>query len=158
MQPTQQDSETRALLVCSPGGHLMQMLALQPAWRDLPHTWVTLPAADTLALLASENVVFAHSPTNRNIKNLLRNLLLAQRVVRHQRPQVILSTGAGVTVPFFFFGKLTGARLVYVESLTRVTEISLTGKLVYRLCNRFFVQWPDAAAVRRRIEFAGRVL
>jgi beta-1,4-N-acetylglucosaminyltransferase len=145
------------MLVCSPGGHLMQMLALEPAWRDLERVWVTLPAADTKTLLASEDAIFAHSPTNRSLKNLVRNFVLAVRVLVTRRPDVILSTGGGVTVPFFLVGKLTGARLVYVESLTRVTGPSLSGKLVYALSDRFFVQWPEAAT-RSRMEFAGRVL
>lgn len=135
----------------------MQLLALKPAWRDFPRTFVTLPAADTNLLLRCESTVFAHGPTNRSITKLVRNLVLAVRVVRRERPDAILSTGAGLAVPFFLVGKLFGARLVYVESLTRVTGPSLTGRLVYRLATRFFVQWPDAAT-RPRMEFAGRVL
>lgn len=135
----------------------MQMLALEPAWRDLERVWVTLPAADTRALLASEDAIFAHSPTNRSLKKLVLNFVLAVQVVVRRRPDVILSTGGGVTVPFFLVGKLIGARLIYVESLTRVTGPSLSGKLVYFLSDRFFVQWPEAAT-RSRMEFAGRVL
>ena len=135
----------------------MQMLALKSAWQDLPHIWVTLRAADTQAVLQGECTIFAHGPTNRNIKNLLRNLPLSFAVMRRHRPDVLLSTGGGVTVPLFLIGKLMGARLVYVESITRVDEPSLSGKLVYPLVDRFFVQWPEAAT-RRRMEFAGRLL
>jgi UDP-N-acetylglucosamine:LPS N-acetylglucosamine transferase len=71
---------------------------------------------------------------------------------------VILSTGAGLAVPFFLVGKLLGIRLVYVESVTRIETISLTGRLVYRLADRFFVQWPEAARRLPRAEFAGAVL
>jgi UDP-N-acetylglucosamine:LPS N-acetylglucosamine transferase len=135
----------------------MQMLALEAAWGDMSRTWVTLPAADTRTLLAGETTVFGHSPTNRNVPNLVRNFLLAIRVVRTERPDVILSTGAGVAVPFFVVGKLLGARLVYVESVTRTARLSLTGRLLYRLCSRFFVQWPEAIS-RPGMTFAGRVM
>jgi beta-1,4-N-acetylglucosaminyltransferase len=145
------------MLACSPGGHLMQMLALRSAWKDLPRIWVTLRAADTETLLQGERTIFAHGPTSRNIKNLLRNLRLSVAVMRSHRPDVLLSTGGGVTVPLFLIGKLMGVRLVYVESLTRVDGPSLSGMLVYPLVDRFFVQWPEAVT-RPRMEFVGRLL
>ncbi len=149
--------EPRVMLVCCQGGHFMQMLALKSAWGDLPHMWFTTRAADTEALLRDQRAVYAHVPTARNIKNMFRNLWLAARTIRRHRPDVLLSTGGGVTFPVFVVGKLAGARLIYVESLTRVDGPSLTGRLVYRLVDRFFVQWPEAAT-RPRMEFVGSLL
>lgn len=148
----------RVLLVCSPGGHLQQMLALEPAWRGMDRAWVTLPGADVGYLLADEDVTLGHGPTNRSIRRLVLNLGLAWRLLRRDRPDAILSTGAGLAVPFFLVGKLLGIRLVYVESVTRTETISLSGRLVYRLADRFFVQWPQAAEGRRRAVYAGSVL
>jgi UDP-N-acetylglucosamine:LPS N-acetylglucosamine transferase len=147
----------RVLLVASPGGHLLQMLALRPAWADLERTWVTLDAADTRALLTDEDVVLAHGPTTRNVPNALRNLRLADRIMRRRRPDAILSTGAALAVPFFLAGRAHGARLVYVESLARVEGLALSGRLVLPLADRFFVQWPEATR-RRKAVFAGSVL
>jgi UDP-N-acetylglucosamine:LPS N-acetylglucosamine transferase len=148
----------KVLLVCSAGGHLQQMLALEPAWRGMERSWVTLQGADSAYLLADEQATLGYGPTNRSLKNLVRNLGLAWRVLRRARPDAILSTGAGLAVPFFLVGKLLGIRLVYVESVTRTETISLSGRLVYRLADRFFVQWPRAAEGRRRAEYAGAVL
>jgi UDP-N-acetylglucosamine:LPS N-acetylglucosamine transferase len=133
------------------------MLSLEPAWRDVRRTWVTLQAPDVDHLLAGEEVVTAHGPTNRSVGNLLRNLPLAWRVVRRGKADVILSTGAGLAVPFFVVGKLLRRRLVYVESLTRTETVSLTGRLVYPLADEFFVQWPRAAR-RARMRYEGSVL
>ncbi|MEX1140866.1 MAG: PssD/Cps14F family polysaccharide biosynthesis glycosyltransferase [Thermoleophilaceae bacterium] len=148
----------KLMLVCSPGGHLQQMLALEPAWRGSRRTWVTLPSADVGYLLADEHVVHGRGPTNRSIVNLLRNLRLAWSVIRAERPDAILSTGAGLAVPFFIVGKVLRRRLVYVESVTRIETISLSGRLVYRLADRFFVQWPEAAARLARADYQGSVL
>jgi beta-1,4-N-acetylglucosaminyltransferase len=147
----------RVLLVSSAGGHLLQLLALEPAWRDHERSWVTLPAADSVHLLADEEVVMAHGPTARNVRNLFRNLALAWRTVRDRDPDVILSTGAALAVPFFIVGKLRRKRLVYVESLTRVNDLALTGKLVYPLADAFFVQWAEAAN-RPRAKYSGSVV
>lgn len=148
----------RVLLVCSPGGHLQQMLALEPAWRDYERAWVTLPGADVSSLLAEEQVTIAHSPTNRNVKNLARNAGLAWRLLRRRRPDAILSTGAGLAVPFFVIGRLLGIRLVYVESVTRTESLSLSGRMVYPVASRFFVQWPAVAERLRRAEYHGGIL
>ena len=150
------DGPRRALLVCSPGGHLLQLLRLEPAWEGFEATWVTLPAADSDYLLRDERVLHGRGPTNRSLRALLANLHLAWRVVRSERPDVIISTGAALAVPFFLAGKLFGARLVYVESLTRTTSLSLSGRLVRPLTDAFFVQWPELAHGRAR--FAGRLL
>jgi beta-1,4-N-acetylglucosaminyltransferase len=135
----------------------MQLVALQPAWEEFDVTWVTLAAADTKTMLANQDTVFAYGPTNRSLRKFARNCVLAIRVVMRRRPDVMLSTGAGLAVPFFLFGRLIGARLVYVESITRVHGPSLSGRLVYPLCHEFFVQWPEAAT-KPRMRFEGRLM
>lgn len=137
------------LLVASPGGHLLQMLALEPAWRDWDRTWVTLRSPDVSYLLRDEKVVYGHGPTARNVKNFFRNLRAAARVLRERDPTVIVSTGAGLALPFFVLGKLQRRKLVYVESITRVEKLALTGRLVYPLADSFFVQWESLGGLRR---------
>jgi UDP-N-acetylglucosamine:LPS N-acetylglucosamine transferase len=139
----------RVLIVASPGGHLLQMLALEPAWSDMDRTWVTLRSTDVEYLLREENVIYGHGPTPRNIGNFFRNLRLASRVLRKLEPSVIVSTGAGLALPYFILGRLQRRRLVYVESITRVEKLALTGRLVYPLANSFFVQWQPLSRLRR---------
>lgn len=144
-------------LVCSPGGHLQQMLALRDAWSDLDHVWVTLDGPDVDYLLAEERVYRAHGPTNRSLVNLVRNLVVAWRVISEARPDVVLSTGAALAVPCFLVARLRGRRAVYVESLTRTDSLSLSGRLVYPLASAFFVQWPGTTK-RRRARYVGSIL
>jgi UDP-N-acetylglucosamine:LPS N-acetylglucosamine transferase len=143
------DSGPRVALVCSPGGHLQQMLALRSAWEGFDHFWVTLDGPDVDVLLADEQVYRAFGPTNRSLSNLLRNLKFSWTVLRRDRPDVVLSTGAGVAVPFLVLGRLLGRRTVYVESLTRTESLSLSGRMVYPFVKDFFVQWPGTTRLRR---------
>lgn len=147
----------RILLVANPGGHLLQMGALEGAWEGLDHRWVTLAAADSTSLLADEDVVFANGPTARNVINLIRNFTVAWRTVRHFDPDVILSTGAALAIPFFVIGRLHRKRLVYVESFTRVNRPSLSGRIVYPLADAFFMQWSTSQRPRRAI-YAGSLV
>ncbi|MCC6222820.1 MAG: UDP-N-acetylglucosamine--LPS N-acetylglucosamine transferase [Thermoleophilia bacterium] len=146
------------LLVCSTGGHLLQLVALREVWGDRSRSWVTFDKSDARSLLAGERVRFAHGPTNRSIPNLLRNLWLAWRLLRVVRPAVVLTTGAGVAVPFAWIGRLRGARIVYVESFARIGGPSLTLRLIRPLADRIYVQWPELAApVCRGSRYAGSV-
>ena len=145
------------LLVCTPGGHLMQLVALRQAWDGMSCAWVTYDSSDARSLLAFERVHFAHGPGTRNVKTLLRNLPLAWRIVRKLEPAVILSTGAALAVPFAWVGRILGAKVVYVESLTRIESVSLSYRLVAPVAHRLYVQWPELAA-RTRARYAGNVL
>lgn len=134
----------RVLLVGSSGGHLTQLVALEPWWRSRQRVWCTFQTPDALGhLSAEEDVHWAHSPTTRNLPNLFRNTKLAWRLVRHSRPDTIVSTGAGVALPFFVIGKLAGITTVYIEVYDRIETPTLTGKLCRPFTDIMCVQWPE---------------
>ncbi len=145
------------LLVCSTGGHLVQLVALRDSWEGFSRAWVTFDKSDARSLLEHERVYFAYGPTNRSIKNLLRNLLMAWRVVREVRPAVLITTGAGLAVPFAWVARLRGAKVVYVESLARIDGPSLSYRLIAPIAHRRYVQWPELARVLPRSRFVGNV-
>jgi UDP-N-acetylglucosamine:LPS N-acetylglucosamine transferase len=146
------------LLVCSAGGHLMQLFLLAETWRDRSHAWVTLDREDARSILSAEPVFYAYGPTTRNIGNLVRNLRLAWSLLRLLRPRVILTTGAGLAVPFAWMGRLLGVRVVYVESLTRVDHPSLSCRLIKPVADRVYVQWPELARAMPEARYVGKVL
>ena len=148
-------SSAPVLLVASNGGHLLQLLQLAEAWPRERRRWVTFDKPDARSLLAEERVVFAHHPTNRNLRNLIRNAALAFRLIRRLRPAAVVTTGAGVAVAFCYVARAFGARVVYIESFSRISEPSLTGRLVHPVAHRFFVQWPELATRFRKAEYVG---
>jgi UDP-N-acetylglucosamine:LPS N-acetylglucosamine transferase len=131
------------LLVGSSGGHLAQLLALRSWWGDRDRAWVTFPTSDAKSQLRSERVAWAHYPTTRNIPNLIRNTGLAIRLLQTVTPSVIVSTGAGVAVPFFVLGWLRGIPTVYLEVYDRIDSPTLTGRLVRPFTRLFLVQWEE---------------
>jgi beta-1,4-N-acetylglucosaminyltransferase len=151
------DARVEILLVCSSGGHLLQLRALRRAWSGRSALWVTFDKSDARSLLAEDSVAYAYGPTNRNIPNLLRNSLLAVRLIRRVRPRVVLTTGAGIAVPFAWVGRAFGARVVYVESITRIEDVSLTYRLVAPIADEIYVQWPGLAEQRSEARYAGSV-
>jgi UDP-N-acetylglucosamine transferase subunit ALG13 len=146
-----QSARRAALLVCSSGGHLTQLVALRPWWELRPRTWVTSDTPQTRSALDGENIIWGHFPTTRNAWNLLRNALLAVRLLlpRAARPAVIVSTGAGLAVPFFVLGRLLSIPTVYIEVFDRVDSRTLTGRLCKPFSSLFLVQLPEQQALYR---------
>lgn len=148
----------RVMIVCSTGGHLAQLHRLRPWFQDRTHQWVTFQKADAVSLLAGEDVVWAYHPTTRNIPNLIRNLWLAFRTVRRFRPDIVLSNGAGVAVPFFLIARLVGARTIFYEVYDRIDTATLTGRLCYPISDLFLLQWDEQQRLYPKGQLAGRLL
>jgi UDP-N-acetylglucosamine:LPS N-acetylglucosamine transferase len=72
---------------------------------------------------------------------VLVNFVEAWRILHSKRPSVILSTGAGPLVPFAVVGKILGIPTIFVETFNRVTEPSLTGRIVKYITPFVFYQW-----------------
>lgn len=135
--------KVKVCLVGSSGGHLTHMLMLKPFLKDKERFWVTFDKEDAQSQLKGEKMYGCYYPTNRNLKALIKNTLLAFKVLFKEKPDIIISSGAAVAVPFFYIGKLVGAKLIYIEVFDRIDAPTVTGKLVYPITDKFIVQWEE---------------
>jgi beta-1,4-N-acetylglucosaminyltransferase len=129
--------------VGSSGGHLTHLMQLKKWWTKHERFWVTFNKEDAQSALKGEETYWCYFPTNRNVINLIKNTFLAIKILRKERPDIIISSGAAVAVPFFYIGKLFGAKLVFIEVYDRIEIPTLTGKLVYPITDSFIVQWEQ---------------
>ena len=135
------------------------MFCLREFWQNKDRAWVSFDTADAKYLLQNEKEVYwAAHPTVRNIPNLLRNIVMAARLLRKVRPDMILTTGSGVAAPFLWMAKTMGIPTVFVESITRITEISLTARMISPVATKLLVQWPELLAKHPRAEYHGRIV
>jgi UDP-N-acetylglucosamine:LPS N-acetylglucosamine transferase len=133
----------RVVLVCSSGGHLIQLHQLKPWWTKHDRRWVTFDLPDSRSLLQDERVTWAYYPTTRNVRNAMRNFLLAARTLPRWRPDVVVSDGAAVAFPFFVVARLLRIPTVYLEVYDRIDSPTLTGRLCRPLSSLFLVQWEE---------------
>lgn len=133
----------KVLLVSSTGGHFNALQKLSPFWSQHDSCWVTFRTRSTESILQSQRVYWAYGPTNRSIVNLIRNFVLTFKVLFVERPDLILSTGAGVSVPIIILGKIFGCRTIFVESFTRVKELSLSARLILPFLDQIYVYWRE---------------
>ena len=71
----------------------------------------------------------------------------AVEIALKEKPDLIISSGAAVAVPFFYLGKLMGAKLIYIEVFDRIDKPTMTGKMVYPIVDKFIVQWEEQKKV-----------
>lgn len=146
------------LLVGSSGGHLAQLLALEPWYRSRIRSWVTFETPDARSLLDGESVIWAHYPTTRNIPNLIRNAVLAFRVLRRRSVDVVVTTGAGVALPFVAFARLRGIPTVYIEVYDRIDTPTLTARLCRPFLSAMLVQWEEQRRIYPKATVVGNLL
>ena len=144
-------------LVGSSGGHLTHLYMLKPYWQKKDRFWVTFDKEDARSLLEGERVYPCYYPTNRNLKNLLKNTVVAWKVLRKEKPDLLISSGAAVAVPFFYLAKLMGKKLIYVEVYDRIDKPTLTGRLVYPIVDCFIVQWEEQKQVYKKAVNLGSI-
>ncbi len=131
--------KTKLCLVCSHGGHLSEMLQLQDAFADCDTFYFCYDADTTRALPNAYRV--PNKPLNPYA--FLLNLVRLIRIFRRERPDAIVSTGAEIAIPAAIVGKAFRIPLIYIECGAQVATPSTTGRLLYYVADRFYVQWPE---------------
>ena len=128
-------------LVCSHGGHLTEMQMLLPAFDGHDCFLVSYRCRRT-EKLDSVQPTYLLDNIGTNVARMLAAFVQAARILRCERPDVVLSTGAEIAVPFLWIGKLLGIASIHVECSCHVRRPSRTGRLVYPVADLFLVQWP----------------
>ena len=96
----------------------------------------------------------------RKTRNILLCLRDTYKIVRKVNPSAIICMGTSIAIPLFFWAKVFRNKAIFIESITRVTKPSLAGRIIssLRLCDRFYVQWPEAVKLYKRSVYKGTVL
>ena len=137
----------KVCLVGSSGGHLAHLYMLKPFWKDKDRFWVTFDKEDARSLLKGEKMYSVYYPSNRSIKALIINTWRALKILPKEKPNLIISSGAAPAIPFFWIGKLMGAKTIYIEVFDRIDAPTIAGKLCYPVADKFIVEWEEMKKV-----------
>ena len=157
----------RLLVVLGEGGHTTELLNLVDLLGDGYDYHYVVSKEDNLSASRIRRTGPIYSLTRPRGKctgqlhSVFRTLLTeieSLRILLRIRPAAILSTGPAIAVPVSIFGKLFGARIVFVETGSRIKALSLTGRIMYRWADLFFVQWTQLAEKLPRAIYAGRLI
>ena len=147
-------------MVSSCGGHLMELLQLLPAVQNHEFYIVTEKNKVSFNILKQFRTHYLIQQERGNLSfffKFLYNCILSLVFLLWERPDVILTTGAGASYPTCRLGHLLKVKVVYIESFAKISETSLTGRKVYPFADHFFVQWEEMKEKYPEAVYAGTV-
>lgn len=136
-------------LACSAGGHLRELqLAVGTIPDDYHCYWLTQETTSTKEYLKDKEHVFLTNFQPTKKWTLIVNCIQAIWWVLQKRPDVVITTGAGITVPTVFFAKkLLKSKIIFINSAADVTHPSRTPVWIEKYADLFLVQWEEMLKV-----------
>ena len=139
-------------LICSVGGHLLQIRKLNKFYTKYDYFFVTFFSKPIEELARKEKFYFVNDP-GRNVLRFLINAFQSLSVFLKEKPDVIISTGAGVAIAMCWWGRLFGKKVIFIESWSRIEKPSFAGRLVYPVADLFIVQWEQMQKYYSKAKF-----
>jgi len=143
-------------LACSAGGHRSQILQLGKIYKKYDHFFLTYKGPATV-ILTKEHKVYFITNFRRNFIKVLLTIIQSLYIFLKERPGVIISTGAGITIPICYLAKFFGKKVIFIESFSRVTQPSIAGMVAYPASNLFIVQWKPLLKFYKKAVYGGTI-
>jgi hypothetical protein len=134
-------SVRKVFLVASFGGHWVQLRRLSSAFEGLDVRYVSTNAGVQAEVASAP---FSVVP-DANLNDKLALIRLATRMfllILRYRPNIVISTGAAPGFFALFFGKLLGAKTIWVDSIANADQLSFSGEKVKPFADLWLTQWP----------------
>jgi UDP-N-acetylglucosamine:LPS N-acetylglucosamine transferase len=136
---------------------MVQAKQLAPVYEKYDHFYFTFKGGVADEMKKTGRVRTIPNIVKYNPVSWVVGAVLSGYAALVERPDVVISTGAGIVVFFCVFAKLLGAKLIFIESMARVERPTLTARFLYPFADLFFVQWPDLLNYFPRARFLGRL-
>ena len=143
----------------SSGGHLEQLMMLKPLMDKYESFIVTEKTA--YAAVPNNMKLYYLKQVNRKEKTfifrMIENLVMSVKIFLAEKPDMVICTGVLAMIPLCLIAKLSGKKLIYIESFAKVTSGTLTGKILYRFADCFYVQWKQMLKIYPKAIFLGGI-
>lgn len=145
-------------LAASAGGHLVQLLKISQCWQDYDRFFVTTSHA-VIEKLKQQGSAFVVGECNRQHPlEVVKVFWRCMKIIYRQKPDIIISTGAAAGCMLCYLGKLSGAKVIWLDSIANTEKLSLSGRMVLPIADLILSQWQDVSAKYKKVQFAGSVV
>ena len=158
MTDMQKKQTLKICLAASAGGHLSQLLKIAPI--SCGHEIFCITTKEEIReKLQDYGPTTVVGECNRQHPFLVLKVFgRCLKVIFKNKPDVVISTGAAAGCMACFLGKLLGAKILWLDSITNVEKPSLSGRMVRYIADVFLVQWPELAEKYKNAEYVGEVI
>lgn len=152
----------KLLFISSTGGHLSELLQLEPLFKKYKSFLITENTKSNKKLKQKYNNVYyviygTKSHIFTYIFKFIFNAFLSLIYYIKIRPDIIITTGAHTCVPICYIGKIFGSKILYIETFANFDTKTMTGKIIYPIADIFYVQWETMLKLYPKSKFGGRV-
>ncbi|WP_449462951.1 PssD/Cps14F family polysaccharide biosynthesis glycosyltransferase [Streptococcus suis] len=140
----------------SSGGHFEQLMMLEPLFKNYDSFIVTEKTGYS-SFAENISTYFLKQLNRYNLFLSLYNILYSLYIFIKEKPDLIISTGVLATIPICIWGKISGKRVIYIESYAKVNSGTLTGRFLYYLADVFYVQWPEMLRIYPEAKYIGGI-
>ena len=145
-------------LAASGGGHLSELLRVRQSWEGYEAFYITTTdvVRDKVGEYGKPYIV--RECNRQHPIRVVIALFQCIRIILKEKPDVVISTGAAAGCMVCFLGKLVGAKVIWMDSITNVERLSLSGRMIRYVADLFLVQWPELEQRYKNIEYVGAVI
>lgn len=153
------DKEVKLCFAASSGGHYEQLLMLKPLMEKYDSFVITEETVYKSKIEGQK--MYYMKQVNRKEKSfvprMISNTFRSLKIYRKEKPDVVICTGVLAMIPMCLIAKLFGKKLIYIESFAKVTSATLSGKLLYKFADQFYVQWPQMKKIYPNAIYLGGI-
>ena len=143
----------------SSGGHFEQLMMLKPLMEKYD-SFVLTEKTDYSVGKQAVDVVYLKQINRKEplfLFKLMANTITSFKIYLKEKPDVMITTGVLAIIPFALIMKLFGKKLIYIESFAKVTSKTLSGKLLYKYADQFYVQWEEMLKLYPKAIYKGGI-
>ena len=155
------NGKKKVLFIASTGGHLNELMQLEPMFNKYDYHIITEKDKSTINLknkYCNKINYLVYGTKDHKFKyifkftyNIIKSFILYIKI----RPKVIVTTGTHTAVPICYIGKLFGSKIVFIETFANRTTKTLSGKILYPIANLFIVQWAEMLKLYPKAKLGG---
>ena len=155
----QNEKNVKLCFAASSGGHFEQLMMLKPLIQKYSSFVIT---EQTLYNTKVDGVkMYYMKQVNRKEKTFIPRMIVntyrSIKIFLKERPDVVICTGVLAMIPICLLAKFCGKKLIYIESFAKVTSPTLSGKLLYKFADQFYVQWPQMLEIYPKAIYLGGI-
>lgn len=147
---------TKICYACSTGGHLNQLLQIVEKINADDKFFITIDREDSSSKLKNYRKYYVRD-TDKKIFHTLINAYQSFKIIKKERPEIVLTNGGGSALFSAYFAKMFGAKIIFIESFARINEPSVFGKMVYPIADLTLVQWSELRKYYKKGIYSGPV-
>lgn len=143
----------------SSGGHYEQLLMLKPLMEKYECFIITEETSYKSSVM-NEKMYYMKQVNRKEITFIFRmivNCFRSLRIYFKEKPDIVICTGVLAMIPICLIAKISGKKLIFIESFAKTTSATQSGKLLYRFADQFYVQWEQMLEIYPEAIYLGGI-